>query len=217
MNTTRAPLRERKKAKIREALIATSFRLFSEQGYTETTLEQICDQCDVTVQTLLRYFGSKDDLLFGSHAGILQRFTSGLSQAAVKKSALEYWLRFLRQNLAQLQSDKTIRQTYRIIIGSPSLLVRFRSITRQYESAVEQALSEEVGLKPGQDLYSTLMAHLIVSGPIEQALRCIEHGEIDLMVERCERAVQFILENFKRPAVDDDTRSAKLPPKRKTR
>ena len=76
------PLRERKKAKVRESLIRTSFRLFSTKGYAETTLEEIADDCDVTVQTLLRYFGSKDDLLFANHPRIVQRFGQGIAEAA---------------------------------------------------------------------------------------------------------------------------------------
>src|ERR1700722_15498624 len=100
------PLRARKKAKVREALVSASFRLFTQKGYTETTLEEICEQCDVTVQTLLRYFGSKDDLLFAKHQTILEKVGNGLVQAARTKSSVGYWVKFLHSNALLVRDNK---------------------------------------------------------------------------------------------------------------
>ena len=201
---SKLPLRARKKAKVRESLISASFRLFSTKGYTETTLEEICNECDVTVQTLLRYFGSKDDLLFANHSKILEKFNDGLGQAARRKSSVSYWLKFLHSNGLRVRDQKEIAQTYRIIVGAPSLMARFYAIARQYQSSLEQALSEELGLKPGEDLHATLLAHLIVMGPIEEAFRAILEGDQESIVERCGRVAQYVLDNFKRPATKAD-------------
>jgi AcrR family transcriptional regulator len=194
------PLRARKKAKVREALVSASFRLFSQKGYTETTLEEICEQCDVTVQTLLRYFGSKDDLLFAKHQTILEKVGNGLAQAARTMSSVDYWVKFLHSNALLVRDNKEIGQTYKIIIGAPSLLARFYAIARQYQALLEQALSEEVGLKAGEDLHATLFAQLIVMGPIEEALRTIARGDVRSMVERVDRVAQFVVDNYTRPA-----------------
>ena len=55
-------LRERKKARTRAALIAVSQRRFAENGYHETTLDEISAEVGVRPQTLLRYFESKAHL-----------------------------------------------------------------------------------------------------------------------------------------------------------
>lgn len=44
-------LRERKKAKTREAIQREALRLFSEHGYDETTIEQIAAAADLAVRT----------------------------------------------------------------------------------------------------------------------------------------------------------------------
>src|SRR5580700_4176462 len=88
------PLRDRKKAKLRQALADASLRLFLHKGYSATTLEEISAECDVTVQTLLRYFGSKEDLLFARQAEIVENCERGLIQAAANKDVISYWLHF---------------------------------------------------------------------------------------------------------------------------
>jgi AcrR family transcriptional regulator len=59
----RPSLRERKKARTRAQLQAEALRLFHEQGYTETTIEQVAEAADVSPTTVYRYFPTKPDLV----------------------------------------------------------------------------------------------------------------------------------------------------------
>ncbi len=207
----RLPLRERKKAKVRESLIRTSFRLFSTKGYAETTLEEIADDCDVTVQTLLRYFGSKDDLLFANHPRILQRFSRGIGEAAKRNESLDFWIKFLRAGASKVKNEREISQTYKIIIGVPSLLARFYAFVRQYQALLEKALCEEQGVEPGEDAHARLLALLIVMGPIEEAFRVIAEGNANRVLARVTGVAQYVREHFPRPetATEPPRRSRK--------
>ena len=53
-------LRERKKAKTREAIQRHALRLFRAQGYEATTVEQIAEAAEVSPSTFFRYFPTKE-------------------------------------------------------------------------------------------------------------------------------------------------------------
>lgn len=56
-------LRERKKAKTRALIQKEALRLFREQGYAATTVEQVAEAAEVAPSTVFRYFPTKEDLV----------------------------------------------------------------------------------------------------------------------------------------------------------
>lgn len=56
-------LRERKRLKTRQEIQVQALRLFAEQGYEATTVEQIADAAIISESTFYRYFPSKADVV----------------------------------------------------------------------------------------------------------------------------------------------------------
>ncbi|MFC4118805.1 TetR/AcrR family transcriptional regulator [Nonomuraea zeae] len=68
-------LRERKKQQTRQALIDAAGRLFDEQGFEETTVEQIAAAAGVSTRTFFTYFRHKADVLYDNS---VQRVDAGV-------------------------------------------------------------------------------------------------------------------------------------------
>ena len=55
--------RERRKIEVRERILEASHDLFSEYGFHETTVSEICDRADVARKTFFNHFASKQFVL----------------------------------------------------------------------------------------------------------------------------------------------------------
>ncbi|UMO99930.1 TetR/AcrR family transcriptional regulator [Amycolatopsis sp. EV170708-02-1] len=57
-------LRDRKRARTRQALIDAATELFERKGYDETTIADIAAAAEIGARTFFSYFASKEELLF---------------------------------------------------------------------------------------------------------------------------------------------------------
>ncbi|MBB4740846.1 AcrR family transcriptional regulator [Actinoplanes octamycinicus] len=57
-------LRDRKRARTRQALVAAAAELFESRGYDATTIADIAATAEIGTRTFFSYFASKEDLLF---------------------------------------------------------------------------------------------------------------------------------------------------------
>jgi len=65
-------LRERKKQRTRETIVAVATRLFVEQGYDATTTAQIADAAEVSSSTFFKYFPTKADVVFSLFDAVIE-------------------------------------------------------------------------------------------------------------------------------------------------
>src|SRR4029453_2413392 len=57
-------LRDRKRARTRQALVEAATALFERNGYDETTVADIADAAEIGTRTFFSYFATKEELLF---------------------------------------------------------------------------------------------------------------------------------------------------------
>ena len=94
--TTRTPRNtaaEGGSAPVPQRLLAAATRLFAEQGYDRTSVQEIVEAAGVTKGALYHYFGSKDDLLHEIYGRLLRLQQERLDVLAEDQAPVEQRLR----------------------------------------------------------------------------------------------------------------------------
>jgi AcrR family transcriptional regulator len=138
-------LRERKKAKTRAAIQEHALRLFREQGYHETTVEQIAAAAEVSPSTFFRYFPTKEDVvLFDATDPImLDKF----AEQPKDLSLIEALRRSIREVYAGLSHEQMQREYERTELAMAVPELRARALT-MFAGTIDfmiPALADRVG------------------------------------------------------------------------
>ena len=122
-------LRELKKTRTRQAVQKAAMRLFSEQGYEATTVEQIAASAEISTATFYRYYCDKEDVVLGDDDHLLVEDV--LAERPANEPVFDTMAVLFRRMAAELESDReAVLVRLRLMCGVPGLQAR-RWATRQ--------------------------------------------------------------------------------------
>jgi AcrR family transcriptional regulator len=104
-----------------QEILDTALRLFTEQGYDETTIAQIAREAGVSQRTLFRYFGTKEDLLGGGQDRFGQVLTDTISEQPAEAGAWEALRAGVAAVLALHDSREQALKRFRLLHNTASL------------------------------------------------------------------------------------------------
>jgi AcrR family transcriptional regulator len=136
--------------------------LFRERGYDETSLEDIANEAEMSVSSLVRYFGSKERLALAHHVDHLEAFRSHLAEQGVP--VLQRWRNFIVDQASSLRPFSSYHDERQLIVSVPPLLRLLSRIQLDQQDELGAAFAHEAGLDPEDDLYGRLLAALLVAG-----------------------------------------------------
>jgi AcrR family transcriptional regulator len=134
-------LRERKKARTREALQEAAMDLFSRHGFDGTTVEEIADACEVSPRTFFRYFPTKEDALFGDADARRERLLTVLADQPADAAPFAALIAAMRVLALDYRHDRaTLVARSKIVQESPQLQAYKAEHQHGWEAAVVDAL-----------------------------------------------------------------------------
>jgi len=151
--------REAKKAQTRQALIEAALELFAEQGYDETSVEEIAEEAGVSPRTFFRYFPSKEDVLFFGEYDYIRSFTGVyLAQPATVQELAAVEASFLVLAPALSRIKERIALYEKALTGSPLLRGREQLHLAENQRVIAEALARRRGLIRSDERCSLLAA-----------------------------------------------------------
>ncbi len=129
-------LRDRKKVKVRAALVEAAMRLFDERGFDGVTVDEIAARSDVSRRTFFRYFQTKEAVVFARREEQLALFHEALAAAegeppfeALRRALLALADDYARRR-AQILAERALMRS------APSLVARDLEVDRAYEGVI---------------------------------------------------------------------------------
>jgi len=92
-----ASLRDRKRERTRQALVAAALELFERDGYEQTSVADIAAAAEIGTRTFFSYFPSKEELLFPESDARVQAALDAIAARGPDDGPAEVLLRALRQ------------------------------------------------------------------------------------------------------------------------
>jgi len=189
-------LRDRKKIQTRRLILKCADTLFGKRGFAATTLEDIAGKAGVHKQTVLRYFGSKEEIALAFRQVALHNFKKGLLDPNRTINVLQYWRDFIEASATEVARRGDLLRYAKLVDSDPALTAASLKIQIQYEEALAAELSREAGKDPESDLYARLLAALLVDGNFSVARMILNTGSLDRYVTTALSVVDFAIQKF---------------------
>jgi AcrR family transcriptional regulator len=148
VNDASLGLRERKKIRTRETIRREAFRLIDQNGYAETTVEQIAEAAEVSPSTFFRYFPSKESVLLADDMDPV--ILNALEQAPPELTPIQALRRAFEVTLAMMSEDEWEfeRTRQRLVFSIPELKAAQYDEYNRTIRVTAEALSRRLGRDP---------------------------------------------------------------------
>ena len=187
--TARPGLRERKKARTRAAIRQHALRLFREQGYDATTVEQIAEAAEVSPSTFFRYFPTKEDVVLQDDLDLvwMDAFRAqppDLGPIAAMRTAV----RAAFAGLAPGDLEQ-LREAMELAVAVPAVRARMLEEMARTSQAIAQAVAERSG-KAASDFAVQAVAGAVIG--IAMTAWFDEPGNLEAFGDKFERGLALL-------------------------
>jgi len=187
--TARPGLRERKKARTRAAIRQHALRLFREQGYDATTVEQIAEAAEVSPSTFFRYFPTKEDVVLQDDLDLvwMDAFRAqppDLGPIAAMRTAV----RAAFAGLAPGDLEQ-LREAMELAVAVPAVRARVLEEMARTSQAIAQAVAERSG-KAASDFAVQAVAGAVIG--IAMAAWFDDPGNLEAFGDKFERGLALL-------------------------
>ena len=142
-------LRSRARRALRAEVAAVAMDLFAEQGFDNTTVEQIAAAAGMSRSSFFRYFPTKEDVILGDLAAYGQQLLDALTE---RPDTEPVWtaLRMALQPVVPANDHPGARQASRLFMKTPTLKARHYEKTMTWQAVLIPEVARRLGIAEPQ-------------------------------------------------------------------
>ena len=139
-------LRERKKQRTREQIIAAAMSLFAERGYHATTIADIAAAADVAPRTFFSYFPSKEAVVFHNVERDLEGLASMLLNRLPGETAFDALRRWVEAKIDEWEADEDDQRLRKRLCREDEGLANFQGgVMARIHDLLLEAIADDLG------------------------------------------------------------------------
>jgi mycofactocin system transcriptional regulator len=184
-----------------------ALRLFTAQGFEETTIDQIAAEAGVSRRAFFRYFGSKPDVLWGEFdsevatiRALLDEVPAGLPVMEAVRQAV------LAANHYRVADVPELRARMALIGSVPALMASAAVHYDAWERAISDFVARRAG-QPADSLYPLAVGRATLAACRAGYDRWVVHADADLTVY-LDAALRALAAGFADDALTGEPRGA---------
>jgi AcrR family transcriptional regulator len=139
-------LRERKKRRTRETIVAVATRLFVERGYEETTTAQIAEAAEVSSSTFFTYFPTKADVVFSLFDEVIESADRRVLGRPDGEQAIDAIVAWIADDLPEVEAPYAdlLEAQEPLIASHPELQAQWRLRSALFEDVLAAAFARDL-------------------------------------------------------------------------
>ena len=190
---TKRRTQAQRRAASQQAVLDSAARLFGAKGYAATSLEEIADDCGLTIRPIYHYFGNKKALFAAVNAVMEERIVASIrtgGDGTDGADIVQNWRAFL-----DLCDDPGFRQV--VLVDSPNILGRQRWSTSEVSEKARSALRREDGEGPVQRYRQALINRVVMGAFTEAALMVAAAEDVPMAQDQAEKLMIALFSNLR--------------------
>jgi AcrR family transcriptional regulator len=182
-------LRERKKQRTKEAIQREAMRLFQEQGYEETTIEQIAAAAEISPSTFFNYFPTKEDLvLYDRYDPIM--FSMMMSRPSDEPVSMVFQRAFEGMAGAFERDRDVILTRAKLGLEVPALRARFWEELEKAQDLLGAVIASRTGRDPA-DFELRVLTMVLITAAFEASIEWVRRDGRGSMVDLVKQAFEL--------------------------
>jgi len=164
----RPGLRERKKRRTRETIVAVATRLFVEQGFDATTTAQIADAAEVSSSTFFKYFPTKADVVFSLFDAVIESADSRVLGRPAGEPAADAVVAWIGVDLPEVEAPyaELLQENEALVASDPELQAQWRLRAARFEDVLAAAFAGDLR-EPADGVRARVLAAIAWRGMLD--------------------------------------------------